>query len=67
VVVQEQADNGVLAAVCAQFANCRWDGYAIYNFKFPASDASTVDYFHPNFSGQNDLASVSWRASYWGS
>lgn len=67
VVAQEAADNQVLAAVCGAYANnCRWDNYAGYNFKFPASDISTIDYFHPNLHGQNDIASVTWSASYWG-
>lgn len=66
VVAQEAADNNVLATVCAQFANCRWDGYATYNTAFSASDVSTVDYFHPSIQGQNKLASVTWAASYWG-
>lgn len=67
VVAQEVADNNVLATVCAQFTNCRWDGLAAYNTQFPAGDVSTVDYFHPNIQGQNLVASVSWSAGYWGS
>lgn len=66
VVTQEAADNAVLASVCAQFAQCRWDGYATYNTAFSASDVSTVDYFHPSVQGQNKLAAVTWAASYWG-
>ncbi len=65
VVAQEQADNQVLANVCAAYAQCKWDGYATYNFNFPASDVSTVDYFHPNLAGQNALASTTWSAGYW--
>jgi lysophospholipase L1-like esterase len=65
VLAQEQADNNVLIAVCVQFTNCRSDNDATYNFKFPASDVSTVDYFHPDVAGQNALASVSWAAGYW--
>lgn len=66
VVAQEAADNQALATVCAQFANCRWDNYAGYNFKFPASDVSTIDYFHPNLQGQNAVAATTWSASFWG-
>jgi lysophospholipase L1-like esterase len=66
VVAQETADNQALATVCGGFSNCRWDGYAGYNFKFPASDISTIDYFHPNRQGQNDIAAVTWKASFWG-
>ncbi|HEY0493947.1 MAG TPA: GDSL-type esterase/lipase family protein, partial [Candidatus Dormibacteraeota bacterium] len=60
VVAQEAADNQALATVCAQVANCRWDNYAGYNFKFPASDVSTIDYFHPNLQGQNAVAATTW-------
>ena len=67
VVSQEIADNTALQTVCAEYANCRWDNLAGYNFQFPASDISTVDYFHPNLQGQNDVARISWAASYWGS
>jgi lysophospholipase L1-like esterase len=65
VVAQEQADNNALATVCAQFANCKWDNLATYNYQFKTSDVSTVDYFHPSVSGQNSLAAVTWGASYW--
>jgi lysophospholipase L1-like esterase len=67
VVAQEVADNQALQSVCSQYANCRWDNGAGYNVKFPASDISTVDYFHPNLQGQNLLAAVTWAAGYWGS
>jgi lysophospholipase L1-like esterase len=62
---QEQAYNKVLAVVCGRVKQCRWDGNASYDFKSPASDVSTVDYFHPNINGQNDQAKVSWKAGYW--
>lgn len=65
VVSQEQADNNALATVCAQFANCKWDNLATYNYAFKTSDISTIDYFHPSISGQNSLAGVTWGASYW--
>jgi len=65
VVAQEQADNNVLAAVCQQFAGCRWDNLATYDYTFRTSDVSTVDYFHPSVSGQNTLAGITWSASYW--
>jgi hypothetical protein len=65
VVTQETADNSALQVVCSQFANCHWDGLAVYNFKFPVADISTVDYFHPNYAGQNAAASVTWGAGYW--
>lgn len=65
VVAQEQADNNALATVCAQFANCKWDNLATYNYAFKTNDISTIDYFHPSITGQNSLAGVTWGASYW--
>jgi lysophospholipase L1-like esterase len=65
VVAQEQADNNALTTVCAQFANCKWDNLATYNYAFMTSDISTIDYFHPSISGQNTLAGITWGASYW--
>jgi lysophospholipase L1-like esterase len=68
VVDQERADNYALGYVCTTyFVNCRWDNNTTFNFKFPASDVSTIDYFHPNPNGQADLADTTWLASYWGS
>ncbi len=65
VLAQEQADNNALASVCSQFANCKWDNLATYNYAFKTSDISTIDYFHPSVSGQNTLAGITWGASYW--
>lgn len=65
VVTQETADNDVLASVCAQFAQCKWDNLATYNTAFTTTDVSTVDYFHPSVAGQAKLAGVSWAAGYW--
>jgi hypothetical protein len=66
-VLQREVDfNTVLAQVCAQYAQCRFDGNAVFNTAFVASDITTRDYFHPSLSGQQKLASVSWSAGYWG-
>lgn len=65
VVAQEEADNGVLASVCAEFTQCRWDNLATYDTAFTTADISTVDYFHPSVVGQAKLAAVTWSASYW--
>ena len=66
VVAREVADNEVLASACSAYTHCRWDGYAGYNYAFPASDISTLDYFHPNVTGQQAIAAITWKASYWG-
>ena len=65
VLSQEQADNAALARVCAQFVNCKWDNLATFNYKFTASDVSTIDYFHPSVAGQAHLAATTWSAGYW--
>jgi lysophospholipase L1-like esterase len=65
VAAQEVADNAALQRVCAQFPQCRWDGYATYNTTFSTADVSTVDYYHPSVTGQNHLAAVTWAAGYW--
>ncbi len=65
VVAQEQADNAALASVCAHFDRCRFDGGAVYQSAFAATDVSPVDYFHPSRSGQAKLAAITWAAGYW--
>jgi PKD repeat protein len=62
-VAQRDADfNGQLAAVCALYARCRFDGNAVFNTAFAPGDISTRDYFHPSIAGQAKLAAVSWQA-----
>jgi len=66
-VLQREVDfNAALASVCAAYTQCRFDGNAVFNVAFVASDISTRDYFHPSISGQKKLAAVSWSAGYWG-
>jgi lysophospholipase L1-like esterase len=65
VVEREYAFNQVLANVCAQYAFCRFEGNATFNYKFSASDVSALDYFHPSLPGQAKLASLTWQKSWW--
>jgi lysophospholipase L1-like esterase len=67
VVAREQAFNQILADVCNAYARCRWDGGAVYNYQFSASQVSTLDFFHPSLSGQATLARVTWAKSWWAS
>jgi len=67
VAQQEAIDNWIMANVCAAFANCRFDGYATYAYRFTAGDVSPIDYFHPSVTGQMHLGGVTWPASFWGS
>jgi lysophospholipase L1-like esterase len=57
------AYNAALAEVCAQYANCRFDGNAVFNTTFTTGDVSG-DYFHPSVAGQAKLAAVSWAAGF---
>lgn len=66
-VLQRVVDfNAALASVCATYSQCRFDGNAVFNVAFTASDISTRDYFHPSLAGQKKLAAASWSAGYWG-
>jgi lysophospholipase L1-like esterase len=67
VVAREQGFNRILADVCAQYTRCRWDDGAVYNYRFSASQVSSLDFFHPSLSGQAALARVTWAASWWAS
>ena len=55
--------NAALAAVCAQFDQCQFDGNAVFNTAFTTNDVSG-DYFHPSVAGQAKLASVTWAATF---
>lgn len=66
-VLQRDVDfNATLQSVCTLYNQCRFDGDAMFNTAFVASDITTRDYFHPSISGQAKLAAVSWAAGYWG-
>ncbi|WP_405142109.1 GDSL-type esterase/lipase family protein [Sphaerisporangium sp. NBC_01403] len=64
-VRQRVADfNAVLARVCGEQANCRYDGGAVFGYPFALSDISTWDYFHPNTTGQHVLAEVTYPTGF---
>jgi lysophospholipase L1-like esterase len=65
VLNRERAFNEVLAQVCAQYPQCRFDGYAVFNFPVERPHVSKLDYFHPNRNGQAALAEVTWGRSWW--
>jgi lysophospholipase L1-like esterase len=60
------AFNSVLQQECAATPRCRFDGDAVFDYSFTRSEVSKLDYFHPSLSGQANLASVTWAASWWG-
>jgi lysophospholipase L1-like esterase len=52
--------NEVLGAVCAEYADCQYDGGAGYEYAFEAGEVSTRDYFHPSVAGQRTIAAIEW-------
>ena len=56
--------NETLERVCGEYANCRFDGHAVFESAYIANDVG-ADYFHPSATGQRDLAAISWKNGYW--
>ena len=56
--------NTQLQQVCAGYVHCRYDGGAAYNLAFAQSDVSTLDYFHPNASGQAKAAATAFSTTF---
>lgn len=57
--------NGQLAAACAAYgSNCKYDGNAVFGYPFTLAQLSGWDYFHPNATGQQVLATVSYPAGF---
>jgi lysophospholipase L1-like esterase len=50
--------NGVLAEVCALYANCQWDRNTGYEYRFEAGEVGTRDFFHPSVRGQASIARI---------
>ena len=59
--------NDVLETVCASYVMCRFDGNAVFEYRFRPRHVSTRDYFHPSLEGQRVLAEVTWNAGPLGS
>ena len=58
------AYDGQLAAACRAYGSrCRYDGGAVHRVRFNLDLVNGLDYFHPNTSGQDRLAEVTWAAS----
>lgn len=60
-----EAFNTILERGCAAHANCRYDGGAIFDFRFEAEHVGPLDRFHPSTEGQAALAEVSWTQGFW--
>jgi lysophospholipase L1-like esterase len=52
------AYNAALRQVCGDYARCRYDGGAVFGYRFTADDLSEWDWFHPNEKGQSALARI---------
>ncbi|WUJ32697.1 SGNH/GDSL hydrolase family protein [Streptomyces sp. NBC_00388] len=61
--VQERvvAYNTVLKDVCAADTRCRYDGGAVFGFRFTGAQLSHWDWFHPGRDGQERLAEIAYR------
>ncbi|NUV85525.1 SGNH/GDSL hydrolase family protein [Streptomyces sp. KAI-26] len=61
--VQERvvAYNEVLRDVCAKDRHCRYDGGAVFGFRFTGAQLSPWDWFHPSRDGQARLAEIAYR------
>ncbi|MEV0244449.1 SGNH/GDSL hydrolase family protein [Streptomyces sp. NPDC050674] len=53
--------NKVLEEVCAEDERCRYDGGAVYDYRFGTAQLSRWDYFHPSVDGQARLAEIAYR------
>ncbi|MFF3940111.1 SGNH/GDSL hydrolase family protein [Streptomyces phaeofaciens] len=53
--------NTVLEEVCAKDERCRFDGGAVYDFRFGTDQLSHWDWFHPSTDGQARLAEIAYR------
>ncbi|MEW1771928.1 SGNH/GDSL hydrolase family protein [Streptomyces sp. NPDC086777] len=54
--------NTVLREVCAKDRRCRFDGGAVYAYRFGTDQLSHWDWFHPSTDGQSKLAAIAYRA-----
>ena len=52
------AYNSALGQACGQYARCRYDGGAVFGYRFSTGQLSTWDWFHPNEKGQEQLAAL---------
>ncbi|MEU4499388.1 SGNH/GDSL hydrolase family protein [Streptomyces sp. NPDC023998] len=55
------AYNEVLKDVCGKDMRCRYDGGAVFDFRFSGDQLSRWDWFHPSKNGQGRLAEIAYR------
>ncbi|MFG2646774.1 SGNH/GDSL hydrolase family protein [Streptomyces sp. NPDC048436] len=55
------AYNDVLKDVCAKDLRCRYDGGAVFDYRFDGDQLSHWDWFHPSKDGQSRLAELAYH------
>ncbi|MER7815552.1 SGNH/GDSL hydrolase family protein [Streptomyces sp. NPDC096153] len=55
------AYNRALRDVCAKDLRCRYDGDAVFDYRFTGEQLSPWDWFHPSRNGQSRLAEIAYR------
>lgn len=53
--------NAALEEVCAADELCRYDGGAVFDYRFSVDDLSEWDWFHPSRQGQRTLAELAYE------
>ncbi|MGW3665827.1 SGNH/GDSL hydrolase family protein [Streptomyces sp. NPDC005141] len=56
-----EAYNQVLREVCVKDRRCRFDGGAVFDYRFGTDQLSHWDWFHPSRNGQARLAEIAYR------
>jgi len=56
-----EAYNRVLKDVCGKDRRCRFDGNAVFDYRFGTDQLSQWDWFHPSRNGQARLAEIAYR------
>lgn len=56
--------NEALEQVCREDDNCKFDGNAVFEYRFRLEHVSVWDYFHPSTAGQAVLADVTYRNGF---
>lgn len=56
-----RAYNTVLEEECRRHPRCRYDGGAVFRYRFTGNELSRWDWFHPSKAGQRKLAEIAYR------